>query len=175
MKKLFLSVLLAASFTANAQDNALKNHEVKWNIGNTIIFGSVEVGYEYFLDGHQSVGGELFINDVYNLSFGRQKGDFDTNSFQVSYNYYTGDQNSEFVISPFFKFRTGEYQKTAADPTVDMDSFILGIGGGYKWNLNNKFVFGPYFTIGRNFSEEVNDEFDTPIEFYAGFGIGYRF
>ena len=164
---IFLSIL-----TANAQ---AKKHEVKWNIANTIIFASVEVGYEYFLDEHQSVGAEMMFNDTYNLSIGRQVKDFDTNSFQLSYNYYTGASNNEFVISPFLKFRMGEYQQTATDPVIDMDSFILGVGLGYKWNLNDKFVFGPYATIGRNFSEEVNDEFNVAVEFHAGFGIGYRF
>ena len=73
------------------------------------------------------------------------------------------------------KFRTGNYQKSDLDPKIDMNSFILGIGGGYKWNFSDKFVFGPYVTIGRNFSSEVNDEFNTAIEFNAGFGVGYRF
>lgn len=172
MRNLLTAFLIAFGISNLA---AQPKHEIKWNIGNTIILGSVEVGYEYLLDEHQSFGAELFINDSYNLSVGRQVKDFDTNSFQLSYNYYTGANNKEFVISPFVKFRTGEYQKTSLDPVIDMDSFILGIGAGYKWNMNDKFVFGPYFTVGRNFSDEINDEFDTPVEFTLGFGVGYRF
>ncbi|HEY0046365.1 MAG TPA: DUF3575 domain-containing protein [Flavobacterium sp.] len=189
MKNFILAIsALVLSYSASAQvaqdsvyvgnsSVGLPQHEVKWNIANTIIFASFEVGYEYFLDGHQSVGAEFLINDVYNFSIGREVKDFDTNSFQLTYNYYTGAEanGSGFVISPMIKFRTGEYQKTDADPVVDMNSFILGIGGGYKWNLNNKFVFGPYINIGRNFSDEVNDEFNIAVEFNAGFLVGYRF
>lgn len=159
----------ALSAAAQAQ------HEIKWNIGNTILHASVEVGYEYLIDNHQSVGAELLFNDVYNLRIGRQAKDFDTNSLKVAYNYYTGERNDGFVISPFVQARVGEYQEYSDSKKIDMDSFIVGIGGGYKWNINDKFVFGPYFTVGRNFSEEVNDEFNTPVEFGVGFGIGYRF
>jgi outer membrane autotransporter protein len=73
------------------------------------------------------------------------------------------------------KFRVGEYQELTTTPVINMNSFILGAGVGYKWNLSNKFVFGPYANVGRNFSKEVNDEFNTAVEFNAGFGIGYRF
>ena len=173
MKKIAMTLLLFSLFQLQAQE--LPKNEVKWNIAGTIVFASVELGYEYFLDNHQSVGAEVHINDVYNFSVGRQVKDFNTNSFQLTYNYYTGDEASEFVISPMLKFRFGDYQKSADYPIIDMNSFILGIGLGYKWNLNNKFVFGPYASIGRNFSQTVNDEFDIPIEFSGGFGIGYRF
>lgn len=172
MKKLLLMAFLGATLGAGAQES---KHEFNWNIANTIIFASIEVGYEYLIDNHQSVGATMLFNDIHNMSFGREIKDFDTNSFQVAYNYYTGDRNDEFVISPFMKFRTGEYQKTEADPVVDMDSFILGIGGAYKWNFNDKFVFGPFVNLGRNFSSDVNDEFNAAIEFHMGFNVGYRF
>ncbi len=177
MKRLFIFlILLLSSIQLSAQEGSPR-HEVKWNIANTIIFASVEVGYEYFLDEHQSVGAEFLINDVYNFSIGRESTDFKTNSFQLTYNYYTAgaERSSGFVISPMLKFRTGEYQKIASEPVINMNSFILGAGVGYEWNLSNKFVFGPYATIGRNFSEEVNEEFNIAVEFNAGFGIGYRF
>lgn len=165
-------VLGLGTLFAQAQD---KQHQVHWNIANTIAFASIEVGYQYFLDEHQSLGLDLNFNDTYNMSFGRQSKDFDTNSYQVSYNYYTGEATDEWVISPFVKFRTGEYQKNEASPIVDMDSFILGIGGAYIWNINDTFVFGPTASLGRNFSEEVNDEFSTGIEFHLGARIGFRF
>lgn len=169
-KSIKILILLVFAASASAQ-----KHEVKWNIGNTILHASVEVGYEYLIDNHQSVGAELLFNDVYNLRIGRQASDFNTNSFKIAYSYYTGDRNDKFQISPFIQARTGDYQRYSDSEKIDMDSFIVGIGGGYKWNINDKFVFGPYFTIGRNFSEAVNDEFNTPVELGVGFGIGYRF
>ena len=171
MKKLLILTLAAFSQMAHTQ----ARHEVKWNIANTIAFASVEVGYEYLIDENQSVGGEFLLNDMYNLSIGREVKDFKTNSFQATYSYYVNGHNSSFVISPLLKFRTGDYRKTPSDPKINMDSFILGIQLGYKWIFNDKFTFGPYASVGRNFSEEVNDEFDTAVEFHAGFGLGFRF
>ncbi|RYZ45694.1 MAG: DUF3575 domain-containing protein [Sphingobacteriales bacterium] len=171
MKKLLLLALGLSGCCTSAQSS----HEIKWNIGNTIGYASVEVGYEYLFDEHQSVGAEMLINDTFNMSIGRQAKDFSTNSFQLSYTYYVSGHSSGITISPLLKFRTGDYQKTPSDPEIDMNSFILGLQAGYKWILNDKFVFGPYANIGRNFSSEVNDEFNTAVEFHAGFGIGYRF
>ena len=184
MKKTAICILLLAfAINTNAQEkmptsaSGLPKNEVKWNIASTIIFGSVELGYEYFLDGHQSIGAEILINDAFNYGIARKYKDYNTNSFLVSYNYYTGTENNDsgLVISPLLKYRTGTYQRSDLDPKINMDSFILGIGAGYKWNYSNKFVFGPYLNIGRNFSQTVNDEFKTAVEFNAGFDIGYRF
>ena len=178
MKRNLLCLLLIVScFYSRSQSVGNNKHEIKWNIASTIFLGSIEFGYEYLIDGNQSVGAEILINDSYNFGIGRDAKDFNTTSFLINYNYYTGAEknNSGFVISPMIKFRTGSYQKSPLDPKIDMDSFILGIGGGYKWNFSDKFVFGPYATIGRNFSSKVNDEFDIAIEFNAGFGVGYRF
>ena len=176
-KNLFSLLLLTSSFALWSQSGGNNKHEIKWNIASTIFLGSIEFGYEYLIDGNQSVGAEILINDSHNFGIGRDAKDFNTSSFIINYNYYIGAEknNSGFVISPMIKFRTGSYQKNTIAPKVDMDSFILGIGGGYKWNFSDKFVFGPYATIGRNFSEKVNDEFKIAIEFNAGFGIGYRF
>lgn len=171
MKKLAFLAFGLFALGASAQSN----HEIKWNIGNTIGFASVEVGYEYIFDDNQSVGAEFLINDVYNMSIGRQVKDFSTNSFQLSYNYYISGRNNSLVISPLLKFRTGTYQKTESDPEINMDSFILGLQAGYKWIFNDKFTLGPYASIGRNFSDEVNDEFNGAVEFHAGFGLGFRF
>ncbi len=177
MKKFIVTILFSTFLiSASAQGAYDLKHEVKWNITNTIVFGSVEVGYEYFIDGNQSVGAEIFINDVYNFSIGRNIKDFNTNSFALNYNYYIApeDNGAGMLITPFLKYRFGDYQEDA-EPVVNMNSFILGIGAGYKWNLNDKFIFGPFANVARNFSNEVNDEFNIAVEFNAGFSIGYRF
>lgn len=177
MKKTILSLmLLGGVFMAKAQSGDYSQHEIKVNILNVIALGSVELGYEYYLDERQSVGLDLLINDTYNMSIGRQVEDFNTNSMQLSYNYNISKRGdgSGFIISPLLKFRFGDYQETSSDPKIDMDSFIIGIGAGYKWNFNNRFVIGPYANIGRNFSEEVTEEF-TKIEFSAGFNLGFKF
>ena len=69
----------------------------------------------------------------------------------------------------------GTFRQTESDPKTNMDSFALGIALGHKWNMRNKFVFGPYASIARNFSDEVREEFKTPLEFYVGLDLGFRF
>ncbi|WP_306349525.1 DUF3575 domain-containing protein [Flavobacterium sp. '19STA2R22 D10 B1'] len=185
MKKVLLSLIMLASFiTAKAQSNDTPTGEIKLNFLNTILIGSVEVGYEHFIDNNQSIGIELFVNDRFSyMNEKKNKGkEFKTNSISASYNFYLSEQEdgSGWVISPFFKYRFGNHEeKTVVDnieiiEKTDMNSPILGLGTGYKWIFKNKFTMGPYASIGRNFSKEVNDRF-AAIEFNAGFGIGYRF
>lgn len=173
MKKLIATAAFGLlALVGHAQE---KKHQVHWNIANTIALASVEFGYQYFIDEHQAIGADILINDTYNMAFGREAKDFDTNSYQLSYNYYTGEAQDEWIISPFIKIRSGEYQQYEGSPIIDMDSFILGAGVGYMWNLNDTFVFGPTASIGRNFSDKVNDEFSSGVEFHLGARIGFRF
>ena len=183
-KSLSLLILLFSVFAGYSQTSE-KQNEIKLNIANTIAIASVEFGYERFLDEHQSIEGIILIND--RMNYHSEKGDrnFETNSFKLGYNYYFGDESpgSGLYINPFLKYRTGEFSEDGnsedeniivAGSVTDMDSFIIGLGSGYKWNFNNTFVLGPFVNIGRNFSEEVKDRFSA-IEFNAGFHIGYRF
>jgi len=55
-----------------------------------------------------------------------------------------------------------------------MNSFIIGIGGGYKLVKFDSFTVAPFVSIARNFSEEVSKEF-MGIEVNAGVTVGYRF
>ena len=183
-KNLSLLTLLLTIYSGFAQ-NSERQNEIKLNIANTIAIASVEFGYERFLDDHQSLEAMILFNDRMNYHSEKGSRKFDTNSFKLGYNYYFGDENagSGLYVNPFLKYRTGEFSEETPDvvepefagPTItDMDSFIIGLGAGYKWNFNDTFVLGPFVNIGRNFSEEVKDRFSA-IEFNAGFNIGYRF
>lgn len=177
MKKSILNLTAILFSTIGlAQVGDYSKNEVKFNILNTIMLGSVEIGYERFLDYHQSIGLTLLINDTYNMSIGRQLEDFSTNSLQLSYNYNISNRQdgSGFFASPLIKYRFGNYQETSSTPKIDMNSFIIGLGASYKWCFNQKFVLEPFVNIGRNFNEDVTDEF-TKIEFAAGFNVGYKF
>ncbi|MEX2591376.1 MAG: DUF3575 domain-containing protein [Anditalea sp.] len=177
MKKITLCFFLLGSvYAAKAQSN----NEIKLNILNTIVLGSVEVGYEHFLDSTQSIGVEFLINDRFSYyPQGKDGTEFKTNSYLVSYNFYfiQGMDPSSFYISPFLKYRAGSYRERNENDLMterDMDSAMIGIGAGYKWVYNGQLVLGPYVNIARGFSKEVADRF-TPVEVNAGFSIGYRF
>jgi len=186
MKKLILLLIVFVfSFKLTAQE--FPNNEIKINIANVIAVASVEIGYEYLFDYSQSVDVELMINDRMNYYSESGSRKFNTNSMKVGYNYYFGTENpgSGLYFNPFLKYRFGDFEEVvrvqiAPDLTqdqkfeTDMNSFIIGLGSGYKWNFSNSFVVSAYGSIGRNFSEEVRDRFQA-IEFHAGVGVGYRF
>jgi len=184
MKKLIASVfLIGGIFGAKAQ----AVNEVKINILNTILIASAELGYEHFIDHNQSIGVDLNINDRFSYSHLGQSsrhGKFNTNSIALNYRYYFGDENdsngSGFNMMPFLKYRFGNFKEDKTFEDIDvtvktnMNSFIVGFGGGYKWIMGDSFAIEPFANIARNFSGEVNDRFAT-IEFNAGVNIGYRF
>ncbi len=188
MKKIaLLSLLFFLGYTMQAQENDFPQNEVKLNIANTIAIASVEVGYERFIGFNQSIGAEILFNDRINYHSESGSRKFNTNSFKLGYNYYFGEETpgSGIYANPFLKYRFGDFEQDKQIPTgpetteiktveTDMNTFMVGIGAGYKWNFNNKFVIGPYANIARNFSEEVKDRFSA-IEFNAGLTVGYRF
>lgn len=173
MKKIGLGLLvLGGIFSANAQYKS----EVKFNIANVIAIASVEIGYEYFIDDNQSIGAEIHINDRFSYVEETDMKKFNTNSFLVNYNYYfSPEEKGSFYAYPFLKYRFGDHEDKRIDkPDTDMNSFIMGLGIGYKWAWNDKFTIAPYASIARNFSDEVNERF-MAIEANAGISVGYRF
>jgi hypothetical protein len=135
------------------------------------------VGYEQFLSPEQSIGVEIHFNDRFGYKTQNSSQTFDMSSILASYNFYfEGGGNGQLYLFPFFKYRFGEFRENidGATVTTDMNSANLGIGAGYKWVFSDKFVLGPFANISRVFSSEVTDRF-SPIEFKAGFSVGYRF
>jgi hypothetical protein len=186
MKKIVL-VLTVFVFTFKLSSQVFPDNEIKLNIANVIAFASVEIGYEYLFEYSQSVDVELMINDRFNFYSESGSRKFNTSSLKVGYNYYFGTENpgSGLYFNPFLKYRFGDFEEEVPveiAPGVtqvqkvetDMNSFIIGLGGGYKWNFSNSFVVSVYGSIGRNFSEEVQERFQA-IEFHGGVGVGYRF
>lgn len=179
MKKLIASAFLLGGILG-AQAQAV--NEVKINIFNTIAIASAELGYEHFIDLNQSIGVDLFLNDRFSYAAEKSGKKFKTNSIGLNYNYYfEGEDNgSGYVVTPFLKYRFGKFEENKWQDNVEnridtnMDSFIIGVGFGYKWVMGDSFTISPFANIARNFSSAVNDRFSA-IEFNAGVNIGYRF
>lgn len=188
MKKLLttLCLIFTLSFMTNAQDVISSSgtggfggqtNEIKVNFLNLIIFGSVEVGYEKFLSDDHSLDLQVHINDRF--GFNSQGGDknYKTNSVQASMNFYFGDNsNGRFFVYPLAKLRFGDFEETDGGEvvTTNMNAFMFGAGGGYKWEFSENFAFGPYVSVVRGFSDEVADRFSR-VELNGGFSLGYRF
>ncbi|MBB1150938.1 DUF3575 domain-containing protein [Myroides sp. NP-2] len=185
MKKIVaIAFLIGGILGAKAQ----AVNEVKINILNTIVVPSVEVGYEHFIDLNQSIGVDVHFMDRFSYYHESKAKDqkFNTTSVALNYKYYFGGNNgangSGYSVSPFLKYRFGNFKedKYVAElddvrrVKTDMNSFIVGIGVGYKWTMGDSFAIEPFANIARNFSSEVNDRFSA-IEFNAGVMIGYRF
>lgn len=160
--------------STTAQNMEIPRHEINYNIANTLIIGSVEVGYEYFLDYDQSFGGKVLINDRRNYRHEKSNQKYKTSSVRLDYTYYFGQENpgSGIYVQPFLKYRFGDFEEDGEK--LKMDTFMVGIGGGYIWNLSNSFIFGPFANVARGFSSEVKDRF-SEFEFNAGVNLGYRF
>jgi|SRR5690625_1273341 len=180
---LFFSFCLIGSNLLLAQTKyEIPRHEINLNLVNTLIIGSVEVGYNYFIDYDQSIGLKALVNDRRNFRPERSGSKYSTHALQLNYSYYFGKENpgSGVYVQPMMKFRIGDFKEKYSSSSgsyaqkTNMNAFIIGIGGGYIWNISNSFVFGPYFNIGRNFSKPVKERFSA-AEIYAGFDIGYRF
>lgn len=179
MKKILFTVFALSLFHFAAfGQTSLENPrgEVRLNFLNTIFIGSVEVGYEQFLSNDQSIGAEIHLNDRFGYRRGGDGRDFNATSFLLSYNFYFGgNETSKIHVSPFLKYRFGEYRE-AIDSSISVTSLNsghIGLMTGYKWNFNN-FAFGPFVAISRAFSQEVVDQFSA-VELKAGFNVGYRF
>ena len=171
MKKMILSIAIAlVSFGAFAQ--TYKN-EVKLNILNVIVRPSIELGYEYYLDDNQSVDAELMFLDRFSY-YPKKGGKFSATSFKVGYNYYFDSSDAVgFYINPFLKTRFGKYTKDGEEDK-NLNAFIIGVGVGYTWVFNSKFVVAPYANIARGFNNEVNKKY-IAVEPNAGVRLGFRF
>ncbi len=177
MKKILL-IIFVIIFSLKLTSQEFPNNEIKLNIANVIAIASVEVGYEYLFDYNQSIDAEILINDRINFYDETNSKKFNTNSFKLGYNFYFGTENpgSGLYFNPFVKYRFGDFEEETniINLTTDMNTFIVGLGSGYKWNFSNSFIIAIYGSVGRNFSDEVKERFSA-IEFHGGLGIGYRF
>ena len=101
-------------------------------------------------------------------------GKFSATSFKVGYNYYFDSSDAVgFYINPFLKTRFGKYTKDGEEDR-NLNAFIIGVGVGYTWVFNSKFVVAPYANIGRGFNNEVNKKY-MAVEPNAGVRLGFRF
>lgn len=154
------------------------SNEIHVNFMTLIWFGSLEAGYERYLSDDHSLEFKGFINDRFGFNNENSGRKYKTNSLQASMNFYFGDNGSgRFFLFPLAKIRFGDFEEPGDGggiQTTDMTAFILGAGAGYKWELSKNFAFGPFASIGRNFSDDVANRF-TGIELNGGFNLGYRF
>lgn len=192
MKRIILSLaLFCAAATASVGQQVISSssgssnpnvgvydNEVRVNFLNLIWMGAFEVAYERYLSESHSIEVQALINDRFGFNNESNGKKYKTNSVQAAMHFYFGGhENGRFHIYPLLKVRFGDFEEPGSGTdivTTDMTAFILGGGVGYKWEVSDRFAFGPYASIARGFSDQVNDRFSS-IELNGGFSLGYRF
>ncbi|NVK50486.1 MAG: DUF3575 domain-containing protein [Cyclobacteriaceae bacterium] len=187
MKKILITIfmmgLLGHSFGQNvisssgASSDRDFSNEFKLNFLNLIVLGSIEAGFEKYLSEDHSLDLQVHLNDRFGFNSQKNGKNYKTNSVQASMNFYFGNNpNGRIYLFPLAKIRFGEFEEPVDGgiATTNMNAFMFGVGGGYKWEFSPHFAFGPYGSIARGFNNEVADRF-TRVEFNGGFSLGYRF
>ena len=172
MKKIIVAVMLMFFSAKTFAQSDFRQHQVNLNILNVIWLASVELGYEHYIAPNQSIEGTIFFNDRFSV-FPRKKGEkYRATSIQIGYNYYF--EGTGLYVNPFIKQRFGTFSEDGVK--TRLDSFILGVGAGYQWNLDDTFIIAPFANIARNFGKQVNEKKKFwAIEPNFGIKIGYKF
>lgn len=191
MKKLCL--LLMLPFVSFAQEKEAKTAtgEIKSNLFDLVVGSSINVGYEYFLKGNQSLQVDVTAFDTFSYLDAGYMEKNNLFSLQASYNiYFSKSKNHHgFVFYPFAKIRTGTqeieeywfYDTTTGNSSTstrefDLSGFEIGFGLGHKWLFNDRISLGVGSQLGRNLTSnnEFRDNY-SDLNFKANVTLGVRF
>jgi hypothetical protein len=168
----FIFVCLACIKVGMAQAYPLAGpaNEVKFNAGSFLATGTIELGYEHYLNKDVSLGGTVYWdNDP-----GDYNGDFGIGPALRAYFGY--QPRSGFFAEAFGSYARGEEavsEGTAPPLTERYDSFALGLGVGSKWaTRSQRFTLEIFGGLGRNLNPEP---FQDTFIYRAGLSVGFRF
>lgn len=191
MKKTFLLLLLPFLSLAQETEPKVPKGELKSNLFDLVVGKSFNLGYEYFLEGNQSLQLDVTAFDTYSYLDAGYIEENNLFGFQLSYNIYFSKKKDHhgFVFYPFVKYRTGTqivdgyyYEYDPGTDTYietprefDLSGLEAGFGLGHKWLFNDKISLGVGAQIGRNFSndDEISDNYGE-IDFKAHVTLGFR-
>lgn len=178
-KSLFILALLFSFFATNAQNGTSnqykKQDEIKVDIIQPLISGSVEAVYERNLNSKSSLG----VSGLYMFT---DKIDEDMNySLTPYYRRYFGKKYAAgFFLEGFGTFSSidGKEVYDTEEPLTytenpDVYDLSLGIGLGSKWITKSGFIFEFNFGYGRQLFNADKTDHDQLIRY--GIKLGYRF
>lgn len=193
MRNLILVVLLILTNSLFAQkssdDQPVKNHELKFDVFNTIAFKAPAISYEYLLSDEASVG----ISALFNLQERESK---------KAYIDLTPEYNERYAITPYYrrffsskrawgffiegfgninkqeKMITKSFIDSNKDVTYkntieSSNNFAVGIAVGGKFVTRKGFAFEFFGGLGRNISTS-NSNVATEVVPRIGILVGYR-
>lgn len=177
MKNLFLAIFFTLTvFSLFAQENSLKNNELKINMSNLIGFKWLDLGYEHILNEESSIGLGLLFN-LDNLN--RDLNEYRTFSLTPYYRHFFSNKFAQgFFVEAFTMIHSGKDEVYYSN-NGPYDSFsekkytdlAVGISVGAKWVTYRGFVAEIYAGIGR----DMLDNSDLEVVGRGGVSIGYRF
>ncbi|WP_178990761.1 DUF3575 domain-containing protein [Winogradskyella schleiferi] len=192
MKKALLGILLFTSLATLAQDDLQENirqHEVKVNAFNLIIFKSVDFSYEYLIDSESSIGATVLFNlqDQEDRDFEDGPVYAEKFAFTPYYRRYFSsryawgffleafgmysiqeDRDEIYIYDPIFD----DYEYVYSDETSNSIAFGMAVGG--KFVSKKGFLFEVFGGVGRNISTSNND-IGTEFVPRLGATLGWRF
>lgn len=145
-------------------------NEIKFNAGAFLAIGSIEMGYEHYLNQDISLGGTLYWdNDPLDFN-----GNFGIGPTLRAYFGY--QPRSGFFAEAFGLYFSGEEELSegALSPVnTDYNSLALGLGAGSKWTTRSqRFTLEIFGGLGRNLDPEP---FQDTFIYRAGLSVGFRF
>jgi len=175
MKKIILLVsFLFLSLTSWSQVE--RKHEFKLDALGALVVPSLEISYEYAVNGYSGVGVASFLrldppNDDYRA--------FSLAPYYRQYFYNNAVYgNKGFFIEALLQYSTGEDEEKVTNTNRGITSIEnyndlgIGFGGGCKWTTPNGFIVETNIALGRNFKLDDN----SPNFFFNwGINLGYRF
>ena len=156
--------------TAQAYPPSGPANEVKFNAGTFLAAGTLEFGYEHYLNQVVSLVGTIYSdNDP-----GDYNGDFGIGPTLRAYFGY--QPRSGFFAEAFGLYAKGKEDVsdgTSPPLTERYDSFALGLGIGSKWaTRSQRFTLEIFGGLGRNLNPEP---FQETFIYRAGLSVGFRF
>jgi hypothetical protein len=102
MRKVFLLLLLPILSFAQEDNEKIAKGELKSNLFDLVVGKSVNVGYEYFLKGNQSLQLDVTAFDTYSYI---DAGYLDENNLMIYINFYDISFRDLKVLFHFFHFK----------------------------------------------------------------------
>lgn len=168
MKKITILLLLAVTFTVNAQKN-----ELKLDVFDILALKTLDVSFEHILNSESSAGISVFFNFEDKADFRYRE------SFMLTpyYRQHLFDRGNINFFGEFFgALNKGDIKLSEEDKLTDKDDsymdFAFGLGFGGKYVSDNGFLIDFHAGIGRNlFNSSVSREIVPRV----GISVGKQF
>ena len=196
MKKQLFLILLTTSIIATAQNNTAfeetesqkqtteflnkKRHYLSLDINAVLVYPAFSLRYEYAVNTHSSIGGDLSLNLDNNYG-SKELEKFSFSPFYRQYFFSEEDYGAKgFYGEGFLKFYTFESSDYFYDNAIEgqnIKSFFetaVGVSIGWKQVFNSGLIFDTNIGLGRNlgFSDVP---FGEDLTERMSLNIGWRF